>query len=74
MMTEPTTADRTVLQAADEHEANPLGIDEEAAAELVVTLNDSLATLQVLARQIQKHHGNVEGPDFLGIHEFLGDS
>jgi DNA-binding ferritin-like protein len=74
MMTEPTVADRTVLQTADEHEANPLGIDDEAAAELVVTLNDSLATLQILARQIQKHHWNVEGPEFLGIHEFLGDA
>ncbi|WP_257628850.1 DNA starvation/stationary phase protection protein DpsA [Haloplanus salinarum] len=74
MMTEPTAADRTVLQTADEHEANPLGIDEKAAAELVVALNDSLATLQILARQIQKHHWNVEGPEFLGIHEFLGES
>ena len=74
MMTEPTVDDRTVLQTADEHEANPLGIDDDAAAELVVTLNDSLATLHILGRQIQKHHWNVEGPEFLGIHEFLGDA
>jgi DNA-binding ferritin-like protein len=74
MTTELTAADRTVLQTADEFEANPLGVDDDVAAELVPTLNESLATLQVLARQVQKHHWNVEGPEFLRIHEFLGDA
>lgn len=63
---------RTVRQTADGLEENPLGIEDEVAAELVATLNDSLATMQVLARQVQKHHWNVEGPQFLSIHEFLG--
>jgi DNA-binding ferritin-like protein len=74
MTTELTAADRTVLQTADEFEANPLGVGDDVAAELVPTLNESLATLQVLARQVQKHHWNVEGPEFLRIHEFLGDA
>lgn len=74
MATELTAADRTVVQSADELEANPLGVDDEVATELVPALNDSLATLQVLARQVQKHHWTVEGPEFLGIHEFLGDA
>lgn len=74
MMSEPTAAGRTVLQTTDELEVNPLGIDDEVTTKLVVALNDSLATLQILARQVQKHHWNVEGPEFLGIHEFLGDA
>jgi DNA-binding ferritin-like protein len=74
MMVEPTAADRTELQTPDELEATPLGIDDDVATELVATLNDSLATLQILARQVQKHHWNVEGPEFLSIHEFLGDA
>ena len=74
MTTELTATDRTVLQTADEVETNPLGVDDDVAAELVPTLNDSLATLQVLARQVQKHHWTVEGPEFFGIHAFLGDA
>jgi starvation-inducible DNA-binding protein len=74
MTAQLTATGRTVRQTADETEQNPLGIEDEVAAELVVTLNDSLATMQVVARQVQKHHWNVEGPQFLGIHEFLGDA
>lgn len=74
-MTEHLIAiDRTVLQTADDLEANPIGLDDEVVSELVGALNDDLAALQVLAQQVHKHHWNVEGPEFLGIHEFLGDA
>jgi len=60
-------------QYGEVHESEALRIPEEKAEQLVDALNTDLAATYVLYHQIKKHHWLVEGAEFLGVHEFLGD-
>ncbi|TKX76243.1 DNA starvation/stationary phase protection protein, partial [Halorubrum sp. SD626R] len=48
-------------------------VPEEKAEQLVDALNSDLAATYVLYHQVKKHHWLVEGAEFLGIHEYLGE-
>ncbi|WP_418282001.1 DNA starvation/stationary phase protection protein DpsA [Halorubrum sp. DTA98] len=60
-------------QYGDVHESEAIRIPEEKAEQLVDALNTDLAATYVLYHQIKKHHWLVEGAEFLGIHEYLGE-
>ena len=65
----------SVRQQADEVEATEaLRLDQEKTEQLVEALNTDLAATYVLYHQLKKHHWNVEGAEFLSIHEFLGEA
>jgi len=67
--------DATPRQAAGTIEASEaLRIPEDKAEEIVEALQTDLASMYVLYHQLKKHHWAVEGAEFLGIHEFLGDA
>ena len=55
------------------NESEALRIPEEKAEQLVDALNTDLAATYVLYHQIKKHHWLVEGAEFLGVHEYLGE-
>ena len=57
----------------DVHESEAIRIPEDKAEQLVDALNTDLAATYVLYHQIKKHHWLVEGAEFLGIHEYLGE-
>ena len=63
----------TVRRQAGSVEETALNIDPEKAEQLVDALNTDLAATYVLYHQIKKHHWNVEGAEFLDIHEYLGE-
>jgi len=64
----------TVRRIADSIEASEaLRIDEDRAEQLVDALNTDLAASYVLYHQLKKHHWNVEGAEFLELHEYLGE-
>ncbi|WP_299235101.1 DNA starvation/stationary phase protection protein DpsA [Natronomonas sp.] len=63
----------TVRRQAGSVEETALGIEPEKAEQLVDALNTDLAAAYVLYHQIKKHHWNVEGAEFLGVHEYLGE-
>jgi DNA-binding ferritin-like protein len=66
---------KSVRQQADSVEApEALRIDQEKAEQLVEALNTDLAATYVLYHQLKKHHWNVEGAEFLSVHEFLGEA
>jgi DNA-binding ferritin-like protein len=58
-------------QQAGTVEDNPLRLDTEKAEQIVDALNTDLADAYVLYHQLHKHHWNVEGAEYLPIHEFL---
>ncbi len=63
-----------VRQQADEIEASEaLRIDQDKSEQIIEALNTDLAATYVLYHQLKKHHWNVEGAEFLGIHEYLGE-
>ncbi|MES3518465.1 MAG: DNA starvation/stationary phase protection protein DpsA [Natronomonas sp.] len=65
---------KTVRRTAGSvEESEALRIDREKAEQLVDALNTDLAATYVLYHQIKKHHWNVEGAEFLEIHEYLGE-
>jgi DNA-binding ferritin-like protein (oxidative damage protectant) len=65
---------RTVRQEADTVEESPaLRLPEEKSEQIIDALNTDLAATYVLYHQVKKHHWNVEGAEFLQIHEFLGE-
>jgi DNA-binding ferritin-like protein len=65
----------SVRQQADSVEApEALRLDQEKAEQLVEALNTDLAATYVLYHQLKKHHWNVEGAEFLNVHEFLGEA
>ena len=69
-----STQREQIRQAADEiEESEALRIDEAKAEQLIDALNTDLAATYVAYHQIKKHHWNVEGAEFLGIHEYLGE-
>jgi starvation-inducible DNA-binding protein len=62
----------TVRRQAGSVEETALRIEPEKAEQLVDALNTDLAAAYVLYHQIKKHHWNVEGAEFLELHEYLG--
>jgi starvation-inducible DNA-binding protein len=60
-------------QAGSIEESEALRLDENKAEQIVDALNTDLAATYVLYHQVKKHHWNVEGAEFLGIHEYLGE-
>ena len=48
-----------------------MGIDQEAAEELIPKLDEIQATLWTLYHQYHKHHWLVEGPQFHDLHAFF---
>lgn len=52
-------------------EENPLGLDQDAAEQLIPKLDEVQCTLWTLYHQYQKHHWLVEGPQFDELHHFL---
>jgi DNA-binding ferritin-like protein len=64
----------TVRQEAGTVEGSEaLRIDAEKAEQLIDALNTDLAATYVAYHQIKKHHWNVEGAEFLELHEYLGE-
>lgn len=64
----------TVRQRADTVEGSAaIRLSEEKAEQVVDALNTDLAATYVLYHQVKKHHWNVEGSEFLGVHEFLDE-
>ncbi|TKR27726.1 DNA starvation/stationary phase protection protein DpsA [Natronomonas salsuginis] len=63
----------TIRRRAGSVEETALKIAPDNAEQLVDALNTDLAATYVLYHQIKKHHWNVEGAEFLGVHEYLGD-
>ena len=64
----------TVRRTADSVEGSEaLRIDEDRTAQVVDALNTDLAASYVLYHQLKKHHWNVEGAEFLQLHEYLGE-
>jgi DNA-binding ferritin-like protein len=65
----------SVRRQAGTVEASPaLRIEQEKVEQIVDALNTDLAATYVLYHQLKKHHWNVEGAEFLPVHEFLGDA
>jgi len=65
----------SVRQQADTVEASEaLRLEQEKVEQLVEALNTDLAATYVLYHQLKKHHWNVEGAEFLEIHEYLGEA
>ena len=62
---------KEIRQRSGTVEENPLRIDAEKAEQIVDALNSDLADAYVLYHQLHKHHWNVEGAEYLPIHEFL---
>ncbi|MCY4728937.1 DNA starvation/stationary phase protection protein [Natronomonas gomsonensis] len=63
----------TVRRQAGSVEETALRIEPEKAEQLVDALNTDLAATYVLYHQTKKHHWNVEGAEFLDVHEYLGE-
>jgi DNA-binding ferritin-like protein len=63
----------SVRRQAGSVEETALRIEPEKAEQLVDALNTDLAATYVLYHQIKKHHWNVEGAEFLELHEYLGE-
>ncbi len=68
-----STQESVRRQAGSVEESEALRIDEEKARQLIDALNTDLAASYVLYHQVKKHHWNVEGAEFLEIHEYLGE-
>ncbi|WP_336135844.1 DNA starvation/stationary phase protection protein DpsA [Natronomonas amylolytica] len=60
-------------QAGSIEESEALRLDADKAEQIVEALNTDLAATYVLYHQIKKHHWNVEGAEFLEVHEYLGE-
>jgi DNA-binding ferritin-like protein len=76
MPTTKTTNDRTTEHGEPWRpqqmiEENPVGIDAEAAEQLIPKLDEIQATLWTLYHQYHKHHWLVEGPQFHDLHDFF---
>jgi len=63
----------TVRRHAGSVEETALRIEPEKAEQIVDALNTDLAATYVLYHQVKKHHWNVEGAEFLEVHEYLGE-
>jgi len=65
---------KTVLQPFGTVEENSLRLDADKAEQVIDALNTDLAATYVLYHQLKKHHWNVEGAEFLELHEYLGEA
>ena len=65
---------KSVRREAGTVEETALRIDEDKAEPIIDALNTDLAASYVLYHQLKKHHWNVEGAEFLPIHEFLEEA
>jgi DNA-binding ferritin-like protein len=80
MPTTKTTDDRTTTEHGEPWrpqqmiEENPVGIDQEAAEQLIPKLDEIQATLWTLYHQYHKHHWLVEGPQFHDLHDFFEEN
>ncbi len=63
--------EKQIQQQAGTVEENSLRLETEKAEQIVDALNTDLADAYVLYHQLHKHHWNVEGAEYLPIHEFL---
>jgi len=54
-------------------EENDLRLDAEKSEQVIDALNQDLADTYVLYHQVKKHHWNVEGAEFLELHEYLDE-
>jgi DNA-binding ferritin-like protein len=61
-------------QAGTVESSAALRLDAEKTEQIVEALNTDLAATYVLYHQLKKHHWNVEGAEFLEIHEYLGEA
>ena len=68
-----STQESVRRQAGSVEESEALRIDEDKAEQIIDALNTDLAASYVLYHQLKKHHWNVEGAEFLRLHEFLGE-
>jgi starvation-inducible DNA-binding protein len=68
-----STQESVRRQAGSVEESEALRLDSDKAEQIVEALNTDLAATYVLYHQIKKHHWNVEGAEFLGIHQYLGE-
>jgi len=65
----------SIRQQADTVEASEaLRLEGDKSEQIVEALNTDLAATYVLYHQLKKHHWNVEGAEFLEIHEYLGEA
>lgn len=55
-------------------EENPVGLDEDAAEQLIPKLDEIHCTLWTLYHQYNKHHWLVEGPQFRDLHHFFQEN
>jgi DNA-binding ferritin-like protein len=68
------TQEHTVRREAGSiEESEALRIDADRAEQIVDALNTDLAATYVAYHQVKKHHWNVEGAEFLDLHEYLGE-
>ena len=68
-----STQETVRRQAGSVEESEALRIDEDKAEQIIDALNTDLAASYVLYHQLKKHHWNVEGAEFLQLHEYLGE-
>ena len=68
-----STQETVLRKAGTVEESEALRLDRDKAEQLVDALNTDLAATYVLYHQVKKHHWNVEGAEFLELHEYLGD-
>ena len=50
---------------------NPVGLEKQAAGQLLPELDELQASFWILYHQYHKHHWLVEGPQFMELHKFL---
>ncbi|MFD1635016.1 DNA starvation/stationary phase protection protein DpsA [Haloplanus ruber] len=65
----------SIRQQADTVEGSEaLRLEQDKTEQIVEALNTDLAATYVLYHQLKKHHWNVEGAEFLNVHEYLGEA
>ncbi len=69
-----TVRTEKLVQKKTDIRDNPVGIPKEAVQRIVAMLDKHVSSLFVLFHQYQKHHWNVEGPQFRDLHLYLEDS
>ena len=68
-----STQESVRRQAGSVEESEAIRLEEDKAEQIIDALNTDLAATYVLYHQIKKHHWNVEGAEFLKLHEYLGE-
>ena len=68
-----STQESVRRKAGTVEESEALRIDQNKAEQIVEAFNTNLAASYVDYHQIRKHHWNVEGAEFLELHEYLGE-